>query len=103
MRGVSTGLHGGPLPASGSFVEVTPSTFTVSAIKVSEDRKGWIVRGVNLSDDEIQVSIKPWRKFKKVEQVNLAEQRIASLKPTSDGQVNLAARGHEIVTVMFSK
>jgi len=103
MRGVSTGSHSGPLPASGSFVEVTPSTFTVSAIKVSEDRKGWIVRGVNLSDDEIQVSIKPWRKFKKVEQVNLAEQRIASLKPTSDGQVNLAARGHEIVTVMFSK
>ncbi|MCL4529589.1 MAG: glycosyl hydrolase-related protein, partial [Chloroflexi bacterium] len=102
MRGVSTGLHKGLLPATGSFVEVSSSTFVVSAIKASEDGNGWIVRGVNLSDEPTQVDIKPWRKFKKVERVNLAEQKIRSLKSTPDGQVNLTARGHEIITMMFS-
>jgi len=102
MRGVSTGLHDGPLPASGSFVEVMPSTFAITAIKESEDGSGWLVRGVNLSDEPAQVNIKPWRKFKKVEHVNLAEQKIGPLKSTPDGQVNLTARGHEIVTMMFS-
>ncbi len=101
MRGVSTGLHDGLLPASGSFVEVTPSTFVVSAIKESEDGNGWIVRGVNLSDEPTQINIKPWMKFKKVERVNLAEQKIGSLKSRPDGKVNLTVRGHEIVTVLF--
>jgi alpha-mannosidase len=103
LRAVSTGLHTGSLPAYGSFVEVSPAAFVISAIKESEDGKGWIIRGVNLSEEEIQVSIKPWRKFKKVEQVNLAEQKIAPLRLLQDGQINLTARGHEIVTIMFSK
>lgn len=102
MRGISVGLHDGPLPASGSFMEVTPSTFVVSAIKESEDGSGWLVRGANLSDEPAQVNIKPWRKFKKIERVNLAEQKIGPLKSTPDGQVNLTARGHEIITMMFN-
>ncbi len=102
MRGMSTGLHDGPLPASGSFVEVTPPTFAITAIKESEDGRGWLVRGVNLIDELAQVNIKPWRKFKRIERVNLAEQKIGPLKSTPDGIVAFEARSHEIVTVMFS-
>jgi mannosylglycerate hydrolase len=102
LRGVSAALHDGALPASGSFVEITPSTFVVSAIKESEDRSGWIVRGINLTDEKINASIRPWRQFKKVERVNLAEQKIESLKPAPEGTVTVEARGKEIVTVMFS-
>jgi len=101
LRGESTGLHEGPLPASGSFVEVLPSTFAVSAIKEAEDGRGWLVRGVNLLDEPLQVTIKPGYKFKKADRVNLAEQKIGSLKPTTDGQVVLTVRGHEIATILF--
>jgi alpha-mannosidase len=101
LRGIGTSIHNGALPASGSFVEVLPATFTVSAVKESEDGLGWIVRGVNLRDEPEQVSIKPWRNFKKVTQVNLAEQKIRSLKTGIDGKVTLMARGHEIVTILF--
>ncbi len=101
MRAVGTDSHGGSLNASGSFVEVTPSTFYITAIKESEDGRGWLVRGVNLTDEPVQVRIKPWRKFKNVERVNLAEQKIGPLKLGADGEVNLTARGHEIVTVLF--
>ncbi len=102
LRGVSADLHDGTLPASGSFLEVTPSTFVVSAIKELEDRSGWIVRGVNLSDEKINASIKPWTRFKKAGRVNLAEQKTGPLKPAPDGTVTVEARGKEIVTVIFS-
>lgn len=101
MRAVGTDLHDGNLNSSGSFVEVTPSTFHITAIKESEDERGWLVRGVNLMDEAVQVNIKPWRKFKIVERVNLAEQKIGPLKLGPDGEVNLTARGHEIVTVLL--
>ncbi len=101
LRGITTTLHDGQLPLSDSFVEVASSTFVVSAIKGSDDGRGWIVRGVNLKNEPTQVSIKPWRKFNGVERVNLAEQKIGTLKPAPDGSVTVEARGHEIVTVLF--
>ena len=98
---IGTGIHNGALPASGSFFEVFPVTFTVSAVKASEDGLGWILRGVNLSDEPAQVSIKPWKNFKKVMRVNLAGQKIRSLKTGTDGKVTFEARGHEIGTILF--
>jgi mannosylglycerate hydrolase len=101
LRGISMDIHAGTLPATGSFIETSPSTFIISAIKESEDGRGWIVRGVNLKDEAVQVRIKLWRKFKTMEQVNLAEQKIGTLKFTPDGNVTMEARGHEIVTVLL--
>ncbi len=37
LRVVTTSLHTGDLPPSGSFVETTPETFIVSAVKTAED------------------------------------------------------------------
>jgi len=101
MRLACTRLHAGTLPVSGSFVKVEPATFVVSTVKQSEAGSGWLVRGYNLTGEAIHVTLKPWKPFKKVEQVNLAEEKQAALKPDRDGRVTIPVRGHEIVSVLF--
>jgi alpha-mannosidase len=101
MRIACTGLHGGMLPASGSFVKVEPTTFVVSAIKQSEAGDGWLVRGYNITSNAIHVTIKPWKLFKRVVQVNLAEEKQTAQKPYKDGRVSFPVGGHEIVTLLF--
>jgi alpha-mannosidase len=102
MRAVSTGLHDGILPASGSLVEVTPQEFVISAVKETENGKGWLVRGYNISGEESNVTLKPWRKYRYVERVNLAEEKLSALRPAADGRVEFTARAHEIVTIMLN-
>jgi mannosylglycerate hydrolase len=101
MRARRTDVHHGRLPSSSSLVEVSPNSFCITAIKMSEDDRGWLMRGVNLTDEKITVSVKPWHIHKTVQQVNLAEQKLKSLKPSSNGKVTFPARGHEIVTIKF--
>ena len=108
MRAVCTGLHDGTLPACGSFVEVSPQEFVISAVKETEacpeergDGKGWLVRGYNIAEEEIKVTLKPWRKFRRVERVNLAEEKLSALRPRPDGSVTFPVRGHETATVEF--
>ena len=101
MRVACTGLHPGILPVSGRFVEVTPAVFVISAAKQSEAVGGWLVRGYNITGEEIQVTLKPWRLFKRVERVNLAEEEQVKLKPSKDGLVTFQVGGHEIVSVLF--
>jgi len=101
MRALSIGLHDGQLPASGSFVSVEPHQFVISAIKEAEKGRGWLVRGYNISDEEISVTLKPWQKFRRLERVNLAEEKLSGLRPRPDGSVTFPVRGHEIATVEF--
>ena len=101
LRAVGTNLHHGTLPARLSFVSVEPAEFQVTAIKQVDDGNGWLVRGVNLTGEEIQVRLTPWKPFKKIEQINLAETRIASLTAEKDGTVSLPVKGHTIITVRF--
>ena len=102
LRAVSTGLHDGQLPTSGSFVSVEPHQFVISAIKEAEKGRGWLVRGYNISGEEINVTLKPWRKFRRLERVNLAEEKLSGLRPAADGRVEFTARAHEIVTIMLN-
>jgi len=102
LRAISTGLHDGPLPACGSFVESSPQEFVISAVKETEDGNSWLVRGYNISGEEINVTLKPWRKFRRLERVNLAEEKLSALRPAADGRVEFTARAHEIVTIMLN-
>jgi alpha-mannosidase len=102
LRAVSTGLHDGPLPACGSFVESSPQEFVISAVKETEDGNSWLVRGYNISGEEINVTLKPCRKFRRLERVNLAEEKLSALRPAADGRVEFTARAHEIVTIMLN-
>jgi len=73
----------------------------ISALKQAEDGNGWLVRGYNVTGDEIQVTLQPWRPFAQVARVNLAEAPFAPLAADEGGRVTLRARGHEIVSVLF--
>jgi alpha-mannosidase len=101
LRAAGTGIHDGSLPSSGSFVNVMPEEFVVSAVKQADDGKGWIGRGYNTTDGEINVSLRPWRPFRKARRVNLAEERISDLKPDREGAVTVPVHGYEIATVKF--
>jgi len=102
LRATGTGIHAGTLPASGSFVRVDNSSFVVSAVKEAEDGSGWIVRGYNIGDEEIPVTVTPWRKFAKAQRVNMAEETVTRLRVGERGEVTVNARGREVVTVKFA-
>jgi mannosylglycerate hydrolase len=101
LRAAFTGIHSGTLPASGSFLQVTPPEFLVSTIKEAESGNGWIVRGYNLTGKEADVVVQPWRLFKKVELVNLAEEKIKQLRPTKNGTISVSAKDHGIITLLL--
>ncbi len=102
LRAVTTTIHPGELAGKGSFISHSPEEFVISAVKETEDGKGWIVRGYNISSETIQLNLKPLRSFENVMQVNLAEEPIATLKPGEDGSIMIYVSGHEIVSIMFS-
>jgi mannosylglycerate hydrolase len=105
LRAVSRSRGNGgsnSLPASGSFLQVDPPAFTISAVKQAEDGRGWIVRGYNLGDETIQVSLQPWRAFLQVEQVRMDETFLGSLPVEADGSAHFFARGHEIISLRFT-
>lgn len=103
LRAAGTGVHAGTLPSSGSFVSVDNPSFVVSAVKEAEDGRGWIVRGYNIGDEEISVTLTPWRRFGKAERANMAEKTVGKLRVEKSGGATVKARGHEVVTVKFSE
>lgn len=101
LRAVCVGLHEGTLPAAASLVQVEPEAFTVSALKAAEDGRGWLVRGVNLSDQAVRVRIKPLLRYASAEVANLAEDALESLVPEADGSVSCEVGPHALLTVVF--
>jgi alpha-mannosidase len=102
LRAAATGLHGGSFSSSASFVDVEPGSFVISAVKETEDGKGWLVRGYNIGAVETSVTMKPWHRFRLVELVNLAEEKMEVLEVAQDNSISFTARTHEIVTVKFT-
>lgn len=103
LRVVSTHLHRGMLPGTGSFVTVDHPSFLVSAVKETDDGRGWLVRGYNVGDEEIEVTITPWRKFGKSVRVNMAEQTISPLEIGRNGEITVSVHCHEVASVMFEE
>ena len=102
LKAITTAIHPGELAAKGSFISHSPDDFVISAIKESENGKGWIVRGYNISPETIQLNLKPLGKFPYVMKINLAEEPIAPLRVDDDGGISISVSGHEIVSIMFS-
>jgi alpha-mannosidase len=101
LRAVSTGIHAGKLAAALSFVESTPATFVLSAVKPTEAGHAWLVRGYNITGEPINVTLKPWKPFKKAALVNLAEQNQSALQTDSSGSVTFPVSAYQVVSVMF--
>lgn len=102
LRAVAQPIHTGILPARAALLQVSEPDFIVSAIKASEDEAGWIVRGYNRGDQPLEVTLTPWRRFDRVEQVDLAENPVQTLPTAGDGSISFSATAHQIVTVKFS-
>jgi mannosylglycerate hydrolase len=103
FRAVTASLHAGELPQFGSFLETAPESFVVSAVKRSEDGRGWLVRGYNITGEEITVSLKPWKSFKHVELVNLLEKKQIQLNPDISGRVTIPVKGFAIASILFQE
>jgi mannosylglycerate hydrolase len=102
LRAIETGLHKGEIPFQGAFIAHSPSEFVISAIKETENGKGWIVRGYNISSEKIQLNLTPLRQFANTMQVNLAEEEITTLRTGDEGEIRIPVSGHEVVSIMFS-
>ena len=93
--------HPGRLEETAQMVRVTPSEFMITALKEAENEAGWIVRGVNLSDQSIDLKVKPNLPYKSVELVSLDETHLADLTTNQAGEVELPVSPHKIVTLFF--
>jgi mannosylglycerate hydrolase len=100
-RAVQTGAHAGALPPRGSMIDVSPAEFEISAMKLSEDGRGILVRGWNSADRPLRVTVRAARKFERLERVNLAEEGLGGLPVAKNGEVTFAVEPSEIVTVIF--
>jgi len=98
LRAVSVCASDGPLPASLSFVESDPSEFVITAVKQAEDGDGLIVRGCNMSDQTVDVTLRLASSFQQVTRVNLNEEEQREL--AAEGRaVRFSARAWQVVTL----
>jgi alpha-mannosidase len=98
LRAVAASVHNGSLASTASFVNVTPREFVISAIKPAEDGRGLIVRGYNINDEPINVTLRLHRKLLGAMRVNLNEEEIAPLDLHDGWEVRLPVKGREMVT-----
>lgn len=93
--------HDGHLEETAQMVSVMPPEFMITALKEAENEAGWILRGVNLSDETKELRIKPNLFYQSVELVNLDESFIAEAPVNQVGEVELPVGAHKIVTLFF--
>lgn len=103
LRAIQTSLHDGEIPNHGAFISHSPDEFVISAVKETEDGKGWIVRGYNISSESIQLNLKPLMRFSNARLVNLAEEEISALQVGNNGNITTSVPGHKILSIMFSR
>jgi alpha-mannosidase len=95
--------HGlGRMPATDALIRVTPEDFAVSGIKRAEDGDGVIVRVYNIAPRDAEGSVGLPKLLGDVSMTNLNEEEIAPI-PRVAGEVLLAARTNEIITLRFRR
>ena len=97
----TSNLHEGSLPSENAMVEVSHAEFMITAIKEAEDESGWVVRGVNLGDESIQLHLKPNMLNNSAHLVRLDESLIHDLVQQPDGSVELEVPSRRIISVLF--
>ncbi len=100
-KSLITSLHPGSLPANCSFIFNDNPAFIITTIKQPEVGGGMIVRGYNRTPDPIDVRLKTWRPFTRVQLTRLDEQPLEQLQSSQAGEVNFEAAGHKIITLHY--
>ncbi|MBN1691334.1 MAG: hypothetical protein JW901_09950 [Dehalococcoidia bacterium] len=101
MRAVIDLPHPGTRAGTGSFLAVDTHLFVITAIKTPEDGSGLILRGFNISDRPIEVSIKPHLPVGTAHRCRLDETIIDNIGTEPDGRIHFPAGAHEIVSLRF--
>ena len=83
------------------MIEVSHTEFMITAIKESEDESGWIVRGVNLGDETIQLRLKPKMFNTSAHLVRLDESLMHDLVQQPDGSLELEVPSRRVVSILF--
>jgi alpha-mannosidase len=99
MRAVGTRRHAGRLPGAASFIDVTGDGFELTAVKQSEKDGALVVRGVNLLDQTVEVSLQALLPIREANLARLDETTVEPLAVEANRRVRFAARPHEIVTL----
>ena len=101
LKAVSTDLHAGRLSPTSSLITTSNPSFVITALKAAEDGSGWILRGFNLSAEQIDLQITCAIEFDRAAKANLAEAFQQDLEVQNNNRVGITVRGHEIITVKF--
>jgi mannosylglycerate hydrolase len=99
MGGAGPPGNGGTLPARRSFLEVSPRTIRVTAVKPAEDRSGIVVRLQNLSGQRANAVVEtPWE-ITEAAEVNMNEENRRMLQRAAPHRVELAIEPNAIATL----
>ncbi|MCA9839596.1 MAG: hypothetical protein KC422_21990 [Trueperaceae bacterium] len=103
LRALAAELQHGPLPRHASLVEVSSSSFSITAIKQPQNasQQGLIIRGVNLSDKKTMVQLRPWQIFSRAIRTHLNEIEQEALPMAEGGSITISVNPWEIVTVQW--
>ena len=95
---VATGVHPGPLPPVGSFLQLDPEVLVLSALKKAEARDSLIVRFYNPHPQAVAARLStPWD-LREAHRTNLDERRLEPV-PVRDGGVRIEAGAKQIITL----
>lgn len=98
MKAAVSAGQSGSAASSRSWLQVEPQEFLITTIKLAEDNSGWIVRGVNLSNTEIQAKLVWQVPLAKVSLCNMAEQE-NELLPLTGNTSQISVRPKEVITL----
>jgi alpha-mannosidase len=102
LRAVGIAKSGGSLPLAFSFIDAEPSEFVLTAIKLPQNGEGLVVRGTNIADDQLSVTLRLGRGWRRVTEVRLDENALGELNMEGN-LVRFVAAPKRVVTLRFDE
>jgi alpha-mannosidase len=96
---VQSGPAKGNQPVTKSFVKIQPDIITMSALKLSEDKQGYILRVYNPSLEPLEATLEFGDKIKEIYEVNLEEVVIQKLEISPENTVKIQSNPKKITTI----
>ncbi len=98
---VQSGVSKGTQPRTKSLLKIQPDIITMSALKLAEDRDGYILRIYNPSSEPVETTIEFGEPIKEIYEVNMEEIVIQKLELTPENTLKLPCPGRKIITLKF--
>jgi mannosylglycerate hydrolase len=99
LRAVQTGHTNGALPSAGSFISISSPEIIMSCFKISEDRKGYILRLYNSTDKEVRSSLRFMFLITGAQIVSLEEIPLKQMEIMKGSQLEVLLKKKEILTI----